>query len=160
MLSSTCSVTSDALRPHGLQHARLPCPSPTPRVYPKSCPSSQWCHPTILASVTPFSSRLQSFQHQGLFQWMSSSHQVVRVLELQLQHQSFQRIFRKIPWRRERLRTPVFWPGEFHGLYSPWVTKSQTRLSDFHFHFWLHHHIPTRMTKFKTVTISTELNRV
>ena len=50
--------------------------------------------------------------------------------------------------------------GEIHGLYSPWVTKSQTRLSDFHFHFWLHHHIPTRMTKFKTVTISTELNRL
>ena len=65
-----------------------------------------------------------------------------------------------IPWRRDRLPPPVFWPGEFHGLYSPWVTKSQTRLSDFHFHFWLHHHIPTRMTKFKTVTISTELNRV
>ena len=39
----------------------------------------------------------------------------------------------KIPWRRERLPTPVFWPGEFHGLYSPWVTKSQTQLSDFHF---------------------------
>ena len=41
----------------------------------------------------------------------------------------------KIPWRRERLPTPVFWPREFHGLYSPWVTKSQTRLSNFHFHF-------------------------
>ena len=41
---------------------------------------------------------------------------------------------RKIPWRRERLPTPVFWPGEFHGLYSPWVAKSWTRLSDFHFH--------------------------
>ena len=40
-----------------------------------------------------------------------------------------------IPWRRERLPTPVFWPGEFHGLYSPWVTKSWTQLSDFHFHF-------------------------
>ena len=40
----------------------------------------------------------------------------------------------KIPWRRKRLPTPIFWPGEFHGLYSPWVTKSQTRLSDFHFH--------------------------
>ena len=44
----------------------------------------------------------------------------------------------KIPWRRERLPTPVFWPGEFHGLYSPWVTKSQTRLSNFHFHFTLY----------------------
>ena len=45
-------------------------------------------------------------------------------------------ILGKIPWRRERLPTPVFWPGEFHGLYSPWVTKSQTWLSDFHFISW------------------------
>ena len=52
---------SDSLRPHGLQHARLPCPSPTPRVYSNSCPLSQWCHPTISSSVVPFSSCLQSF---------------------------------------------------------------------------------------------------
>ena len=44
----------------------------------------------------------------------------------------------KIPWRRERLPTPVFWPGEFHGLYSPWVTKSRTQLSDFHFQYRLY----------------------
>ena len=47
----SCSVVSDSLRPHGLQHARLPCPSPTPRDYPNSCPLSQWCHPTISSSV-------------------------------------------------------------------------------------------------------------
>ena len=45
------SVVSDSLRPHGLQHARPPCPSPTPRVYPDSCPLSRWCHPTISSSV-------------------------------------------------------------------------------------------------------------
>ena len=51
----------DSLRPHGLQHARLPCPSPTPRVYSNSHPSSQRCHPTISSSFTPFSSCFQSF---------------------------------------------------------------------------------------------------
>ena len=56
---------SDSLRPHGLQHVRLPCPSPTPGVYPNSCPSSRWCHPTISSSVIPFSSCLQSFPVSG-----------------------------------------------------------------------------------------------
>ena len=55
------SVMSYSLQPHGLQHARPPCPSPTSGVYPNSCPLSQWCHPTISSSVVPFSSRLQSF---------------------------------------------------------------------------------------------------
>ena len=55
------SVVSDSLRPHGLQHARPPCPSPTPGVYSNSCPLSQWCHPAISSSVIPFSSHLQSF---------------------------------------------------------------------------------------------------
>ena len=55
------SVVSNSVRPHGLQHARLPCPSPTPRVYLNSGPSSQWCHPTISFSVILFSSCLQSF---------------------------------------------------------------------------------------------------
>ena len=55
------SVMSYSLQPHGLQHARPPCPSPTSGVYPNSCPLSQWCHPTISSSVVPFSSHLQSF---------------------------------------------------------------------------------------------------
>ena len=54
------SVVSDSLRPHELQHARPPCPSPTPGVYPNSCASSWWCHPAISSSVVPFSSCLQS----------------------------------------------------------------------------------------------------
>ena len=61
------SVVSNSLRPHGLQHARLPCPSPTPRVYSNSCPFSQWCHPTISSSVTRFSSCPQSFPASGSF---------------------------------------------------------------------------------------------
>ena len=64
-------------------------PSPTPGVYSSSCALSQWCHPTIWSSIVPFS-RLQSFQHQGLFKWVSSSLQVAKVLKFHLQHQSFQ----------------------------------------------------------------------
>ena len=79
---------SNSLRPHGLQQARLPCPSPTTRVYSNSCPSSWWCHPTISSSVIPFFSSFYLSQHQGLFQWISSSHQVAKVLELRLQDQS------------------------------------------------------------------------
>ena len=59
---------SNSLWPHGLQHARLPCQSPTPWVYSNSYPLSQWCHPTILSSVIPFSSCLQSFPASGSFQ--------------------------------------------------------------------------------------------
>jgi len=59
---------SNSLRPHGLQHARLPCPSPTPGAYLNSCPSSRCCHPTISSSVVPFSSHLQSFPASGSFQ--------------------------------------------------------------------------------------------
>ena len=62
------SVMSDSLWPHGVQHTRPPCPSPTPRVYSNSCPLSQWCHPTISSSVIPFSSCLQSFPASGSFQ--------------------------------------------------------------------------------------------
>ena len=58
---------SDSLPPHRLQHARLPCPSPTPRNCSNSCPSSQWCHPTISSSVAPFSSCLQSFPAYKVF---------------------------------------------------------------------------------------------
>ena len=62
------SVVSDSLRPHGLQHARPPCPSPTPRVYSESWPLSRWCHPTISSSVILFSSCLQSSPASGSYQ--------------------------------------------------------------------------------------------
>ena len=61
------SVVSDSLPPYGLQHARLPCPSPTPWACSNSCPSSWWCHPNISSSVVPFSSCLQSFPASGSF---------------------------------------------------------------------------------------------
>ena len=61
------SVMSNSLRPHGRQHTRPPCPSPTPGVHPNPCPLSRWCHPTISSSVIPFSSRPQSFPASGSF---------------------------------------------------------------------------------------------
>ena len=69
------SVVSNSLWPHGLQHARLPCPSPSPRACSNFCPLSWWCHPTILPSVVPFSSCLQSFPASGSFlmSWLFTS---------------------------------------------------------------------------------------
>ena len=61
------SVVSNSLRPHGLPHARLPCPSPSPRAWSNSCPLSRWCRSTISSSVVPFSSCLQSFPASGSF---------------------------------------------------------------------------------------------
>ena len=85
------SDVSDSLRPHESQHARPPCPSPAPGVYPNSCPLSRWCHPAISSSVIPFSSCPQSLPASGSFPWwVNSWHEVAKVLEFQLQHQSFQ----------------------------------------------------------------------
>ena len=78
------SVVSDSLRPHGLQCPRLPCISPTPGAYSNSCPLHPWCHPTISSSVVPSPPTFNPSQHQGLFKWISSFHQVAKVLEFQL----------------------------------------------------------------------------
>ena len=88
------SLVSDCLWPHGLQQARPTCPSPTPRAYSNSCPLSQWCHLSTSSAVVPFFSCLQSFPASRLFPKVSSLHQVAKVLEFQLQHQSFQWLFR------------------------------------------------------------------
>ena len=68
---------------------RLPCPSPTPGACSNSSPSSRWCHPTTSSSVVPFFFCIQSFPASGSFRWVSSSHQVAKVLEFQVQPQSF-----------------------------------------------------------------------
>ena len=81
------SVVSNSLRPHRLQHTRLPCPSPTPGACSNSCPSNQWCHTTISSSVVPFSSCLQSFPASGSFpvsQFFASGGQSIRVSALAL----------------------------------------------------------------------------
>ena len=78
----SCSVMSDSLQPRWLQHTRFPCPSPTPGACSNSCPSSQWCHPTISSSVVPFSSHLPSFPASGSFlvsQFFASGGQIIGV---------------------------------------------------------------------------------
>ena len=116
MLLFSHSVVSDSLRPHGLQHARLPCPSPSPGNRSNSCPSNWWCHLTISSSVFPFSSCLQSFPASSSFGNLVSSHQEAKVLELQLQHQSFQWIS-----RTDFLKDRLAW--------SPCSTKDSQELS-------------------------------
>ena len=76
----SCSVVSDSLWPHESHHARPPCPSLSPGVHSNSRPSSRWCHPAISSSVIPFSScPPAASQHQNLFQWVNSSHEVAKV---------------------------------------------------------------------------------
>ena len=78
----SCSVVSESLQPHELQHARPPCPSPTPGIHPNQCPSSRWYHPTISSSIVPFSSCLQSFPASGSFpvsQLFASGGQIIGV---------------------------------------------------------------------------------
>ena len=90
-ISQSCST----LRPHGLQQARLPCPSPTPGVYSNSCTSHWWCRTIIASSVEEDPLPIFNLsQHQDLFQWVSSLGKIAKVLEFQLQHQFFQWIFR------------------------------------------------------------------
>ena len=88
------SVESDSLQPHGLQHPRLPCLSPSPGAWSNSCPLSWWCHQTISSSLIPFFSCLQSFPALGSFTMSQLFASGGQVLELQLQHQCFQWIFR------------------------------------------------------------------
>ena len=86
---------SNYLQPYGLQHSRLPCPPPSPRVCSNSYSSSQWCYPTIACSMTRFSSCLHLSQHKCLFQRVGSSHQVAQSVRASTSaSQSFQWIFR------------------------------------------------------------------
>ena len=87
-LSENYNVVLESLGPYR-QHYRLPCPSPTPGACSHSCPLSQWCHPTTRPLSSPSPPAFSLSHHQALFQWISSLHQVAKILELQLQHQSF-----------------------------------------------------------------------
>ena len=96
------SVMSSSLWLHGLQHDRLPCPSLSPRVCSSSCALNWWCHPIISSLSSPSPPVLNLSQHQSIFQWVCSLHQVAKVLKLQLQQQSFQWIcivdFFRVDW--------------------------------------------------------------
>ena len=100
---SSVAQSCPTLWPHESQHARPPCPSPTPRVYSDSCPSSQWCHPALSSSVVPFSSCLQSLPVSESFPVSQFFNEVAKVLEFQPQHQSFQ-------WT-PRTKPPLGWTG-------------------------------------------------
>ena len=100
-----------------LLHARLPCPSPALRACSNSCPSSQWCHPSIILSHPPPSFNLS--QYQSLFQWVSFSCQEAKVLELQFQYQSFQWIFLPMNIGRVTLWSYSPTPGHILGENSP-----------------------------------------
>ena len=133
---------SNPLQSHGQQHTRLAHPLLSPRVCSNSCPLNWWCHPTISFSIhsllPPSPPALNISQHQGLFQWVSSSPQVTKVLELQLQHQSFQWTFRVdfllvllvwspcCPRDSQESSTPQFKsinPSALGFLYSPTLTS-------------------------------------
>ena len=105
------SVVSDSFWPHGLQHARLPCPSPAPRACSNSCPLSWWCHPLshLLLPASPPVFNLS--QHQGLFQWFGSLYQVAKILKVQLRYQSYQWIF-KVGFLKDRLVGSPCSPGD------------------------------------------------
>ena len=129
LLLFSCSVMSNYLRPHGLQHARRLCPAPSPGVCSNSCPLSWWCYPTISSSVTPFSSCPQSFPASGSFPksfavFHLCSHQVAKVLKLQLQHQSFQWIFR-IDFLWDWLVECPYSPRDFQVFSNTTVQKHQ-----------------------------------
>ena len=84
---------SDSLWPHILKHASLPCPAPMPRACSNPCPLSRWCIQASHPLSSPSPSAFNLSHHQGLFQWISSLHQVAKVLEFWLQHPSFQWIY-------------------------------------------------------------------
>ena len=98
----SCSVKSNSLQPHGLQHAKLPCQLPTAKAHTNSCSSCQWCHPTISASVLPLSC-LQSFPTSESFEMSQLFTPGGKVLEFHLQHQSFQWKFRTASFRMDWL---------------------------------------------------------
>ena len=132
----------NTLQPHGQQHTRVPCPSLLLGVCSNSCPLSQRCCPTILSSFVPFFTWFHLFQHQGLFQWVISSHQVAKVLELQLQLQNWFSLGltygegNGTPLQYSCLENPMdggAWLAAVDG-----VTEGRTWLSGFTFTFHFH----------------------
>ena len=130
----SCSVVSDSLWPHGLQHVSPRCPSPTPRVYSNSCPLScdviQPSHPLLPPSPPTFNLS----QHQGLFKWVSSLHQVAEVVDFQLQHQSFNEHLGLISFRMDWLDLLAV-QGTLTSLLQHHSTQFSSQ-SNSHIHTW------------------------
>ena len=137
------SVMSDSLWPHKLQHSRLPHPSLSSGVWSNSCPLSRWCHPIILSFVIPSSSHPLSFPASGFFQRVSFSHQLAKVRKLQLQHQSFQWIFRVNFLQDWLVGTPCCSRDSQESSPAPQsesinsLMLSPTLWPNFHIHTWL-----------------------
>ena len=141
----SCSVMSDSLRCHGLQHARLSCPAPSPRACSNSCSLSPLSYLwTCLASfpgaenasfllyILRFFRWYQRSVASAWFNhnyWASLIAQLVKNLPTMptVRETWVQTLGWEDPWRKKRLPTPVFWPGELHGLYSPWCHKESDR---------------------------------
>ena len=117
----SCSFVSTSLRPHELQHARPPCPSPTPTVHPNSCPSRWWCHPTISSSVIPFLSEKAMAPHSSALAWKipwtEEPDRLQSMGSLRVGHDwaTSLSLFPFMHWRRKWQPTPVFLPGESQG---------------------------------------------
>ena len=163
-MSSLEKCSPVQFRPHGLQHTRLPCPSPTPRAYSNSCPLSWWCHPTISSSLIPFSSCLQSLQVFCQFLnwvvfwcwgiWDDNVFGILTtywLLHLLIFSYSVCCIFilsvvsfavgKLLNWR-QLYPPPVLVPGKSHGWrslvgYSPWGCTESDTTEQLHFHFSL-----------------------
>ena len=120
---------SNSLQPHELQHTRIPYPSLPPGACSNSCPLSCWCHPTVLSSASPSPPAFNLSQHQGLFQWVGSLHQVAKVVDLQPQHQSFQRIFRFdfLAVQRETMTDFIFF-GYYWGTHYSTIQREELAL--------------------------------
>ena len=141
------SVMSNSLRPHESQHARHPCPSPTPVVHSNSCPSRRWCHSAISSSIIPFFSCPKSLPaSESSPIWVNSSHEVVKVLEFHLQEHAFQWTPGLVSFRMDWLdllavqgtlkhllqhhssKASILWPSAFFTvqLSHPYMTTGKT----------------------------------
>ena len=142
------SVVSTSLWPDGLQHTRLPCPSPTHGACSNSCPSSQWCHPTISSSVTPFSSCLHCFPASGSFprsQFFASGGQStgalasVSVLSLNIQGWFHLGLTGMISLLSQGLSQlfPLLWPARKYSVFNRLMRLGQAHLDTLHILGWL-----------------------
>ena len=157
MLLLSCSVMSNSSQPRGLQHTRLLWPSLSPGICSSSGPMNQWYQPTISPSVTFFSFCLQSFLASGSLPIVSCSHQVAKVLELQLQHQSFQRVFRVISFKID-----CFDRLAFQGTLKSLLQKHSSKVSIPQIHTYIpymHSHILIGSKSYKWRERTTQLEK-